>query len=98
MVTEPEISPGRSVVRAVLPWVIAGAALAVYALTLNHGVSFNSLGKGNLGQVARTSGWIWQPDVYGPVNWLVTYPFRWLPPRVVPVALNLLSALCAALT
>ena len=98
MVAEPQISPGGKFVRAVLPWLIGGGALAVYVLTLNHWVSFNSLGRGNLGQVARTSGWIWQPELFGPVNWLVTYPFRWLPLKAIPLALNLFSALCAALT
>ncbi|MEY2429758.1 MAG: hypothetical protein QOJ40_2643 [Verrucomicrobiota bacterium] len=84
--------------RAILPWLIAAAALTFYGMTLNHWVSFNNLGRGNLGQVARTSGWTWQPDVYGPVNWLLTYPFRWLPLKSIPLALNLFAGLCAALT
>src|SRR5258706_1921222 len=98
MATEQEISPGGRFVRAALPWVIAGAAFAIYALTLNHWLSFNSLGQGNLAQVAKASGWSWQPNLHGPVNWLLTYPFRWLPLKTIPLALNLFAALCAALT
>ena len=57
-----------------LPWLVAAGALAVYLVTLNRWVSLSSLQ-----QVAKVSGWTWQPELYGPVFWLVTYPFRWLP-------------------
>jgi tetratricopeptide (TPR) repeat protein len=76
-----------------LPWVVAAAALVVYLLTLNHWVSMS-----NLASVATASGWNWQPQVFGPLCWLLTYPFRWLPAHLVPLALNLFSAVCAALT
>jgi tetratricopeptide (TPR) repeat protein len=66
--------------------------LAVYLVTLNRWVSLSSLQ-----QVAKVSGWTWQPELYGPVSWLVTYPFRWLPAQTIPLALNLLAATCAAL-
>src|SRR5437870_1956707 len=93
MTMEPEVIPEKRFVRIVLPWLIAAGALSVYLLTLNHWVSFNSLLA-----VAKVSGWVWQPDLYAPVYWLVTYPFRWLPVKTIPLALNLFSALCAALT
>jgi tetratricopeptide (TPR) repeat protein len=67
--------------------------LVVYLLTLNHWVS-----GGNLLQVAKASGWVWQPELYEPLLWLVTYPFRWLPLSAIPLALNLFAALCAFLT
>jgi hypothetical protein len=67
--------------------------LVVYLLTLNHWLSH-----GNLLQVARASGWVWQPELYEPLLWLVTYPFRWLPLPAIPPALNLFAALCAFLT
>ena len=76
-----------------LPWVVALVALVGYLLTLNHWVTF-----GSLAQVVRLSGLSWQADVFNPVYWLVTYPIRWLPVRHVPLALNLFSAVCAALT
>ena len=75
-----------------LPWLLAAAALVVYLLTLNRWVSLF-----NLGFVAKISGWTWQPEASNPVSFLVTYPFRWLPVASIPIALDLFSAVCAAL-
>jgi tetratricopeptide (TPR) repeat protein len=85
----------------VLPWVVAAAALVVYLLTLNHWVSLVSLP-----QVVKTAGWTWQPNLINPIYsdllrpayYVVTYPFRWLPAKWIPLALNLFSAGCAAST
>jgi tetratricopeptide (TPR) repeat protein len=88
-----EVSPQTRFIGTVLPWLIAGASLLLYLLTLNHWVSLSSLLP-----VARTSGWIWQPSFSEPLYWLVTSPLRLLPPAVIPVALNLFSAICAALS
>jgi len=88
-----EVSPENRFVAAVLPWLVGGAALLVYLLSLNHWVSFSSLLS-----VARTSGWVWQPSFSDPLYWVITYPLRWLPASLIPLALNLFSALCAALT
>src|SRR5437899_9069814 len=98
MTMEPEAVAQRSFVRVFLPWLIAGAALGVYLLTLNHWISLNSLMP-----VARITGWAWQPAFLmppqlGPLYWLLTYPFRWLPPQLIPLALNLFSMACAVLT
>jgi tetratricopeptide (TPR) repeat protein len=93
MTTEPEVSPERNFARALLPWLVAGGALVLYLVTLNRWVSLSSLQ-----QVARLAGWTWQPEVHGPVFCLLTYPFRWLPARAIPLALNLFAAVCAALT
>lgn len=90
---EPEISAERTFAPAILPWVVAAVALLVYLITLNPLVSFASLLS-----VAKVAGWTWQPELYGPLLWLVTYPFRWLPPAAIPLALNAFSAVCAALT
>jgi len=76
-----------------LPWIIAAGGFIVYLVTLNHWISPDSIS-----HVARVSGWFWQPELYGPLYWLVTYPFRWLPVSLVPVGLNLLAMLCAVLT
>jgi tetratricopeptide (TPR) repeat protein len=88
-----EASPENRFVAAVLPWLAAAVAALVYLLTLNHWVSFSSLLP-----VAKTSGWIWQPSFTDPLYWLITYPLRLLPSAIIPVALNLFSAVCAALT
>ncbi len=98
MTREPAVSPEGKFVPALLPWLVAAGALVVYLVTLNPWVSFNNLGQGNLPQVARVSGWLWQADLYGPLNWLVTYPFRWLPAPLIPLALNGFAALCGGLT
>lgn len=79
--------------RNILPWAVASLALAVYLLTLNQWVSLSSLE-----QAARLAGWTFQSNLYGPLYWLLTWPLHWLPAREIPLALNLFSALCAALT
>ncbi len=83
----------RSIVRGVLPWIVAGVALAVYLLTLNRWVSLL-----NLNHVASLAGWRWQPEVFSPVTYVLTFPLRWLPDGWIPLGLNLFSAACAALT
>jgi tetratricopeptide (TPR) repeat protein len=85
--------PERKFVRHILPWVIAVGGLAIYSATLNHWASL-----GSLTQVANLSGWGWQTDLYWPLTWLATLPLRLLPARVVPLALNIFSMLCAILT
>jgi tetratricopeptide (TPR) repeat protein len=87
------MDPRRNFVLRVLPWLLAAAALVVYLLTLNHWVSLF-----NLTTVARTSGWMWQPEFFNPLSLVVTCPFRWLPAPQIPLALNVFSTLCAALT
>jgi tetratricopeptide (TPR) repeat protein len=89
---EHEVRSEKKFVPAFLPWLVGAGALAVYLVTLNRWVSLSSLQ-----QVARVSGWTWQPELFGPVFWLATYPFRWLPAHTIPLALNLFAATCAAL-
>jgi tetratricopeptide (TPR) repeat protein len=93
MTTEREANPEKKLVRAVLPWLVAAVALVFYLVTLNRWVSLSSLQ-----QVARVSGWTWQPELTAPIFWLVTYPLHWLPGHTVPLALNLFAAICAALS
>lgn len=98
-----DAKPSRQFASATLPWLVAAGALAVYSLTLNHWISFNAyqqepFASNSLLQVARVSGWTWQPDLFHPLLWLVTLPFRWLPAASIPLALNLFSVACAALT
>lgn len=92
MIMDSESDDGRQLVRRTLPWAVAAVALAVYVFTLNRWVSLL-----NLPQVSSLAGWTWQPDLFHPVYFLVTFPLRWLPDKAIPLALNLFSAVCAAL-
>jgi tetratricopeptide (TPR) repeat protein len=93
MATENQTDARKNFVPRLLPWLLAAAALAVYAVTLNHWISLSSLET-----VAKTSGWTWQPEVLNPLSFIVLCPFRWLPASAIPIALNFFSAVCAALT
>ncbi len=102
MTKQTEAGQERKFVCVVVPWLVAAAALLLYLLTLNHWISI-----GSLPFAARVMGLNWMPELtagggtlgpYGPPLFLVTYPFRWLPGKWVPLALNLFSAVCAALT
>ena len=92
MATETRTDPRMNFVPRRLPWLLAAAMLLVYGLTLNHWVSLF-----NLPSVSKISGWVWQPEVLNPVTFLVTCPLRLLPASAIPLALNLFSAVCAAL-
>ncbi|MEI8288659.1 MAG: DUF2723 domain-containing protein [Verrucomicrobiota bacterium] len=72
---------------------VALAALLLYVLTLSHGITLASLPL-----AAKVAGWDWQPMVGQPLLWLLTLPLRALPAGWLPPALNLFSAVCAALT
>lgn len=93
MATENRTNPRKGFAPRFLPWLLAAAAFAVYWFTLNRWVSLF-----NISAVAKISGWTWQPEVSNPVLFLVIYPFRWLASSQIPIALNLFSAVCAALT
>ena len=75
-----------------LPWLIGLGALLLYLATMSRGATFSSI---NL--VAKTSGWVWQPDLHQPLAFLLFYPFRWLPEQTVPIALNFFNAVIASL-
>jgi len=91
MPKESQIDPRNLFPTRWLPWILGAIMLLVYGITLNHWVTVL-----NLGQVAAVSGWMWQPQLYQPLTYLVTLPFRVLPAAAVPMSLNLFSALCAS--
>jgi tetratricopeptide (TPR) repeat protein len=80
-------------VRSKLPWIAGAGALIVFLLTLNHWVSLRSLG-----MTARVAGWEMELPVQWPLFFTITFPFRFLPGAIQPIALNLFTALCAGLT
>jgi tetratricopeptide (TPR) repeat protein len=83
------------------PWLVALAALALYGVTLNHWVTFRSLPL-----ASQIMGWDWHPAPlpwranlqYQPLFLIFTYPLRLLPLDWRVMGLNVLTALCAALT
>ena len=93
MTTQTRTDPRKKFAPRFLPWLLTVAAFAFYWFTLNRWVSLF-----NLSQVAGISGWTWQPEIVSPILFLVTQPFRWLPAPQIPLALNVFSAVCAALT
>lgn len=90
---EKEFKVELGFVQRVLPWIIGAVALGLYLATLNHSATFAGLAK-----LAQVAGWDWRPTVVQPLHFLVTLPVRWLPAGWQLVALNLLSAVCSALT
>jgi len=76
-----------------LPWLVAAASLAGYLLTLNGWISVL-----NLPVSARLAHFVPGSQLQQPCLFLATYPLRWLPAARIPVALNVFSALCGALT
>ena len=93
MANETQKDPRKNFVPRYLPWLLGAAMFGVFWLTLNRWINLF-----NLGEVATISGYTWQPQLYNPLMWLVTLPFQSLSPAHVPLALNLFSALCGALT
>jgi tetratricopeptide (TPR) repeat protein len=82
------------------PWLVVAGALLLYGLTLNHWVSLKSLPL-----MAQIIGWDWHPyplkwrlEPMAPLFVLLTAPIRILPLAWQPVALNVFTAGCAALT
>ncbi|MBM3837213.1 MAG: tetratricopeptide repeat protein [Verrucomicrobia bacterium] len=76
-----------------LPWIITGGAFLVYAITLNHWVTLDSLP-----YVAKVTGWDWVLPLHAPLFFLLTFPIRGFPEAWQPIALNLFAAVCSALS
>jgi tetratricopeptide (TPR) repeat protein len=93
MATRQQTDPRKNFTPRILPWLLTAVVFVVYWLTLNRWVSLF-----NCQAVAKLSGWTWQPEIYNPLFYVVTAPFRWLSAAQIPLALNLFSAGCAALT
>src|ERR1051325_37257 len=74
-----------------LPWLIGGAVLILYLLTLGRGLTLS-----NFAQVPTLSGWNWRPVVYAPATYFVTSPLRALPAALIPCAVNFFAPVCAA--
>src|SRR5262245_29759892 len=91
MASAPKEAVRKTFVNAALPWFAGGAALLVYLFTINHWISFLSLTT-----VFRVSGWSWQPQLDQPLTTALLFPLRLLPEAGIPLALNLVTVVCAA--
>lgn len=72
---------------------VGGAALLVFLVTLNQWLNLR-----NVGFVARVAGWEMELPVQWPLFFTLTFPFRFLPAGIQPLALNLFAVICATLT
>jgi len=93
-------SPGVDCPVGVYPWLVVLGGMILYGVTLNGWVTF-----GSLPLAARIMGWdwhpgplAWRPALQQPFNLLLSLPLRCLPEGWRVVGLNLVSAICAALT
>ncbi len=93
MTTQQEPAQRNQFVGTILPWLVAISGLVFYLATMGHWFSL-----GNLSTAARLTGEMPVPELYAPLYFLATYPLHWLPAHWVPLALNIFSAICAALT
>lgn len=80
-------------VRCKLPWIAGAGVFALFLLTLNHWVNLRSLPT-----AAKVAGWEWGLPIQQPLFYLVTLPLKLFPASILPLAMNLFTALCAALT
>ncbi len=93
MTTQHEPAQQNRFVGTFLPWLVAAAGLIFYLATLSRWYSL-----GNLTTAARLTGDLPGAELYAPLYFLATYPLHWMPAHWAPLALNIFSAVCAALT
>ena len=76
----------------ILPWILAGIVLIIYLFTLNRWVRLQGVQ-----WVMAATGWgadlVWEGSLW----MLLTLPFRLLPDRLEPLALNVFTAFLGAL-
>jgi len=77
----------------ILPWLVAGGALALYLITLCRWLRLE-----NLSLLASVLGWDPSPQLERPLYFLLTRPFLLLPAKLQPLALNALAAVLGAAT
>ncbi|HOA62913.1 MAG: tetratricopeptide repeat protein [Verrucomicrobia bacterium] len=84
--------PAFGFVQNRVPWIVAGAALLLYIVTLNGWARLDSLLS-----LSAAGGWSLYVTVRAPLLHLIAVPFRILPSGLQAPALNLLTAVMAAL-
>ena len=76
-----------------LPWLVGGAMLLVFLVTMNRWIT-----PGTAVALAKLKGWDWRPEVVAPLHVLLTWPLKWFPGGLQLLGLNLFEAVCAGLT
>ena len=89
---DSEIKVEMGFVQRRLPWILGGAMLALYIVTLSKWPT-----PSGVMSLAQVMGWDWRPTLVAPLHVLLTLPIKWLPAGMQLFALNLLEAMCAAL-
>ena len=76
-----------------LPWLVGAVGFVVYLATLSHWVTMTSLP-----YVAQVASWGPSMALQEPLFYTLTFPIRWFPASLQPLALNFFSAVCAGLS
>src|SRR5438132_13681979 len=92
MTTQKKLARENKFVGAFLPWLVAIAGLLLYLTTLNHWFSV-----GNITQAALMSKDFPGIELYAPVYFLATYPLHLIAGPLIPLSLNIFSAVCGAI-
>jgi tetratricopeptide (TPR) repeat protein len=100
MTADEKIHPPMTRPITLSPWLVIVGALLLYGFTLDHWLTL-----GSVHLISIVTGWDWQPfpmswrqNFVPPLFFALTSPIRLLPIAAQPMALNLFSAVCAALT
>ena len=100
MTAEEKINGSQKRPINLCPWLVTFAALLLYGFTLHHWVTLTSLPI-----ISKITGWDWHPiplpwrqTQVAPLFFVLTCPVRVLPVAWQPIALNVFTAICAALT
>src|SRR5262245_14575195 len=83
----------RRFVPRFLPWIIAAVGLVLYLGTLCG--SINHL---NLDTISQLGGWMWELPWGLPLTYALAYPFKLVSEPQYPLALNIFTAVLAAIT
>ncbi len=92
MTTPGRGEPENSLVTKKQPWLIGGAAILLYFITLSHWITL-----GSLENISHIAGWNLQSVPARPLAWTVFAVFRLLPEAWIPLAANVFTALVATL-
>jgi len=88
---KPSSSTPMGFTQSRLPWILALGAWILFLATLVRWATYDGLPA-----LARATGWDWRMPLDTPLEFLVTFPVRWLPHTWQLTGLNLMAVLFAA--